>query len=269
MPRQESMVTPPVRGASRTSDFAWPINTLQAVGSVAIGTTFTSRQGVGFSTEGQITGFGVPPAGSGYTTYRGRVCHKQTGSGTSGGFWTSDTLNIQFPTLATSIGGNYIDDFRCWRMLAIYAIDSAGIGSGDVGLEVGPRNNYTMISALGAGIRLGPTAAGAISLQIRTTAGAALAVDTVAANVDVADWNAYEMRFIGATSTTDAAFKAFVNGRQIGGAFTFGAGTVLPTFFNGTTIGYQIGMGNRGATAVYIAQCGLQISASATEAGLL
>jgi hypothetical protein len=268
--RTETVITPPIRGAARTLDISYPSPQIQAIGNLSQGIQWLNRQGVTTWDVGTVTGFGAPPAGSGWDVYRGRMAHKQTGNGVSGGFYqTASGLAINFPTALTSIGGAYNDDYRCWRIVGFLAFDGSGLGAGDIGLEVLPSGgNYDFITALTLGYRLAPTAAGAISVQVRQTGGGALTVNQVVANVDVNDWHAYEMRFIGATATTDGVFKVLIDNVPLA-QFSYGAGTLLPGFANGAAVGYTIGNGNRGAAAVYIANGGLQVSASATEQGLL
>lgn len=271
MPRLETVITPPVRGAARTLDMAYPSPQLQAEGNLAVGIQWINRQGVTTWDTGTVTGFGVPPAGSGWTMYRGRMAHKQTGSGTSGGFYqtAANGFAMNFATTRASVGGAFTDDTRCWRVLGILAFDSAaGLGSGDIGLEVTPNGNYDFVVGLTLGFRLAATAAGAVSLQIRQNTGGALTANQVVGNVDVNDWHAYEMRFIGATATTEGLFKALLDGQPVA-QFSYGAGTILPGFANGALVGLSIAQGNRGAGATYIAQCGIQVAASATEPGLL
>jgi hypothetical protein len=168
-----------------------------------------------------------------------------------------------------STGGTFQDDINCWRVVAILAFNGASLGSGDIGLEVGAgmSTTYSIITALNPGFRLAPTAAGQISFQVRQNGGGGLTVNQVVANVDVNDWHCYELRFIGATATTNAAAKAFVDGVQVASQL-WGPGTLLPAFGNGTSIGYGIGVGNRGADTTYIAKMGLQVSGAATEAAL-
>lgn len=246
---------------------SYPAQQLFAEGTNTPGIQWMNRQGVTTWDHGTITGFGVPPAGSGWTLYRGRVAFKQTGSGTSGGFYkTGSNFAMYFPQ--TRVGGAYDDDTRCWRVLGLFAFDGAGLGAGDIGLEVGPPANYDFVTGLTAGYRLAPTAAGAISVQVRQTGGAGLTVNQVVAAVDVNDWHAYEMRFIGGDGRTDGSFKAFIDGVQVF-ASGYGAGTLLPSWANGTALGYQIAQGNRGAAATYLALDGLQVAAATTEPGLL
>lgn len=268
-PRIESVVSPPVRGAGRSFDISYPSPQLENNGNLAQGLEWINRQGISIFGQGTVTGFGIPPAGSGWTTYRGRFAHRQTGSGTSGGFYkTGSNFDMYFPQTRASIGGNFNDDFRCWRVLGILAFDGSALGAGDIGIEVSPPANYDMIVGLTPGYRVAPTAAGAISFQVRQTSGAAFTVNQVVANVDVNDWHAYELRFIGATATADGVCKCFIDG-ILKASFNYGVGTLLPSWANGGAIGYQLSNGNRGAASVYICKNGLQVAASATEQGLL
>lgn len=271
MPR-ETVINPPLHGAARTLATGMPSPQTQTVGDVAQGINWIDRQAFLFQDRGTYANFGVPPAGTGWDLYRGRVAFKQTGSGTSGGFYTTGSdFAIYFPQNGpNAIGGDFQDDLLCWRVLAVLAFDGSSLGSGDIGLEVGAAmsTNYNIITALSPGFRLAPTAAGQISFQVRQNGGGGLTVNQVVANVDVNDWHIYEMRFIGATAKQDAIVKAYVDGVQLASQ-SWGAGTLLPSWGNGASLGYGIGIGNRGAAATYVAKMGLQVSAAATEPGLL
>lgn len=267
MPRDVA-ISPPIRGAARTLDWTYPSPQIQAAGTVAVGIQWINRQGLAILDTGTVTGFGIPPAGSGWTLYKGRMAHRQTGSGTSGGFYrTGGDFAIYFPTLAEQAKFN--DDFRCWRIVAIMAFD-LGLGSGDTGLEISPSGfNYDIVVGTPPGFRIAPFSPTEIGLQVRQNGGGAFTVNqVVASGLDITEWNAYEIRFIGATRDADASMQAFVNGRRVA-SFSWGAGTLLPGFANGTGLGYMIGVGNRGATGTYIAQCGLQVSAAASAQGLV
>lgn len=266
--RLESLISPPIRGAARTQDTSYPSMQTQTVGDVSVGINFIDRQQLLNQDRGTTTNFGVQPAGSGWDLYRGRVTNKITGSGTSGGFYlTGSEWAIYFPQ--NKVGGNFQNDMRCWRVVAILAYDSTGLGAGDSGLEIGPALNYDMVTGTPPGFRLGPFAPGSIGVQVRQNGGGAFTINqAVAAVADVADFHAYEMRFIGATDKLDAVFKCFVDGTQVFAA-SWGAGTLLPNWANGASLGYMVGIGNRGGNAAFIPKLGLQIASAATEDGLL
>jgi hypothetical protein len=265
--KQESLISPPIAGAARSLDFAYPSPQIQSVGNLSVGIQWINRQSLTTWDMGTTTGFGVPPAGAGWQMYKGRVAHRQTGSGTSGGFYmTGGPFAIYFPQERQ--GGAFVDDFACWRIAATLAFD-AGLGAGDTGLEIGPAINYDMVTGTPPGFRLGPSGPATIALQVRQNGGGALTVNQdVVAGIDTTDWHVYELRFIGATERNDAVLRALVDGVRVA-AFNWGAGTLLPNWGNGASLGYMIGVGNRGATGTYIAQCGLQVAAASSEAGLL
>ena len=261
--------TPPVRGAGRTVDITWPAPNLQTNGTISIGITYLDRQGIGTGDRGTLSSFGVQPAGSGWTLYRGRVANKITGSGTSGSWHTGgDTFYFPQNRLSTL----FQDDLCCWRITSICAVDtSAGVGTGDPGgLEVGSNNAFNLRASLAnPGYRLGPTSATQISCQVRQNGGAAFSIDQVVATVaDVADWHMYEMRFIGATNARDGIFRCFVDGVQVFSA-SYGAGTLLPSWGNGAILGYTWATGNRASTATYHPMNAIQVSAATSEAALL
>jgi hypothetical protein len=265
MPR-ETVINPPLKGAARTIDMAYPAPQSFPAGA-GLGIQWFNRQGFTPWDMGTTTSFGAPPAGSGTILYRGRVAIRVTGSGTSGGFYSlGGNLNINFPQDQLTAAFN--DDVACWRVMAILAYD-AGLGSGDTGLEVGANINYDVIAATSPGFRLGPSGPTSAAFQVRQNGGGALTINqTVSTTIDTTDWNAYELRFIGATDKRPGLVKAFLNGAQVSQA-SWGPGTVLPGWANGAQVGYRVCIGNRGATGVYIPLVGLQLSAAATEDGLL
>jgi hypothetical protein len=131
------------------------------------------------------------------------------------------------------------------------------------------QGNYSILAATFPGFRVGPGSGSTIVFQVRQTDGGLLTINnTVASGLDTTNWNAYEIRFIGATPTTEAVVKVLVNGVQVAQAL-YGAGTLLPGFLRGTSAGYGIGVGNRGATGSYVPLCGVQIAAAPTESALL
>jgi hypothetical protein len=267
MPRLEQTISPIIRGAGRSLDMSYPAPQIQVEGNNAIGIEWTNRQAYTIWDMGTVTGFGAPPAGSGWKMYKGRIAHRQTGDGVSGGFYlTGSNFTITFGQNKSGAGA-YADDFRCWRVTLIAAFDG-GVGTGDTGLEIGPALNYDIRTGTPPGFRLGPGSAANTLLQIRRNGGGAFTVDQQVAALDVTEWHMYEMRFIGATDKNDAIFRAFVDGAQVA-SFSWGAGTLLPFFANGSSFGYMIGVGNRGTSGVYTAMNGLSVQAAPTEAALL
>lgn len=268
MARIETTISKQPAGAQRTMDFYFPSNQLYTVGTTSIGNTWNDRQATIQYGMGTVTGIGAPPAGSGWTTYRGRIAHKQTASAGTGGFFASDSnFGIHFPQLKSGLGGLFQDDFRCWRIVLVAAYDHGILNNTDLGLEVGPGFNYNILVTPNSGLAVRPssnTTAGVVA----STGGAPTIQQDVATGLDVADWNAYEMRIIGATLTTDAIWKVFINGVHVfEESWTGGR---LPTMASGASLGYSVGVGNRGATtAAYTAIAGLHVSAAATEEGLL
>lgn len=277
--RAEAAVSPTSRGGGRTLDFSYPHNALIVPGTVGMGTTWINRQAYGTYVMGSEAGIGAPPAGSGWTTYKGRVCYKQTGSTgpQTGGFYQTGAgpFAIYFPTLRQG-SSTYNEDFRCWRVAAIIAVDAV-TASADSGLEIGPNVQHDFLSGTPAGFRVGPsgTSTALARVSARQTAGLAITIDQTFATVggiaiDVTDWHCYEMRFIGATSSRDGVFKALIDGNVVLSA-NWGAGTLLNTdFTGGGQVGYRITVGNRGIVgSTYLAMCGLTVAAAATEAALL
>jgi hypothetical protein len=199
--------------------------------------------------------------------YKGRQAYKQTGDGTSGGYYTTTSaFTMYFPQDRQPVA--FQEDALCYRVTAIVAYD-LGIGSGDVGLEVGASNNYNIITASAPGFQMAPVSATHFGVRVRQNGGGPLTVDKVIPIVvDIREWNMLEFRFLGATVFNPAAFKAFLNGVPVA-SYAWGPGTLLPAWANGTVTGYSIAVGNRGAVATYIASCGLAVASASTEAGLL
>lgn len=272
MARTETVVTPTPKGAGRSLDWMFPANILQ-VFTNALGNTWINRQGTILTTMGSNTGFGVPPAGSGWTVFKGRIAHRQTAGGGGGGFFKTDgSFGLSFPQTKDAAGANYLDDFRCWRLVYIAAYDASISGfqlASDGCLEVGAGFNFDVITGVNDGLGIRPTGNGSVGVFARKGGALTINQNVVTSGVDTRDYNAYEMRLIGATPTLEAVWKCFLNGRPVFSA-SWGAGTLLPTLANGASLAYSIGLGNRGlADSVYTAMNGLHVIAAATEDALI
>lgn len=270
--RVETTISQPPRGGGRSLDLTYPDNVSRIPGTVGMGTSWINRQAYSAVAIGTETGFGVPPAGTGWTTYRGRVCYKQMGQNLpgAGGFFSTGGGNfaIYFPTLRQG-ASVYSEDFRCWRVTLICAIDTI-TATGGCGLEVGPNNALDIRTGAAVGFALGPSqvAQNRANLLIKQT-GVGITVNQEIAIGDSFDYNMYEMRFIGATATKDGIFKAFINGTQVFSG-NWGAGTQFCNLIEAGAGGFRVSTGNRNQNgATYTAQCGLTISAGPTEASLL
>lgn len=268
---RESVINPPTRGAGRTVDVCYPAPQNQPLGGVTASSTALNRQNYQIFTWGTLTSFGAPPAPQ-WVLYRGRIAYHFTGNGAAGGFWSTNNISpdflITFPQTRLTVPVN--DDCLNWRIVAILAYD-AGLGAGDTGLEVGSgmQGQYNLVSSVLPGFRVGPSGPNSAVFQVKQNNGGALTINqTISTTLDTTDYNAYELRFIGATDKRDALVKCFLNGIQVAQA-SYGAGTLLPPFLNGAAMGFGIGIGNRGATGAYVPLCGLQVAAAATEDALL
>lgn len=270
--RQEVVIQPSPRGAARTLDASFPSFVLQTLTNTTLGGNFISRQ-----TQIQFNLGANTSAGGGSTSqwvyHNGRVCYRWSGTGLSSNYWTSGVAGgsfaISFPTLKSGVGGTFQDDYRCWRIMMTLAVDAGFSTTGDNGLDVGPQNDFNVVVAAVDGIAFRPTSN--TSFGVRIKQGHVITFDAdVATDVDVTLFNTIELRIIGATATTDAVVKAYVNNVQRQ-AWAFGAGTVLPNLVDGGGggIGWNIGVGNRGSPAIYLPMGGLRIIAAATEDGLL
>lgn len=265
MARQDSIVSAPTRGAARTLDASMPSGRLQTLTNSSLGFTFIDRQTI-LSTD---MGANVSNGGTSQWTYHnGRVCYRWSGTGLQANYYVSDsTFGISFPMLKSGYGGQFQDDYRCWRIMMTLAVDTGFITTGDNGLTLGPAVDFNTVVAANDGLCFRPTSNTSFGVFIRQSGAITFNAD-VATNVDVTQFNTIEFRIIGATNTTDASLKAFVNGVQRQ-TWSWGAGSILPTFVNGTQLGWNVGCGNRGSPAIYLASGGLRVIAAATEAGLL
>lgn len=270
--RIETTISQPPRGGGRVLDISYPDNRSIVPGSSGMGQTWINRQAYGTYTEGSESGFGVPPAGSGWTIYRGRIAHKQNGLNLPTGGATYSTgggsFAIYFPTLRQG-ASVYSEDFRCWRVALICAIDTV-TATGGSGLEVGPNNNLDIRTGASVGFALGPSqiAQNRANLLVKQV-GVGITVNQEIVIADSFDYNCYEMRFIGATATKDAIFKAFVNGTQVFAA-NWGVGSLLPDLIAAGFGGFRVSTGNRNQNgSTYTPLVGLSIAAGPTEASLI
>lgn len=270
MARTEVVIQPSPRGAARTLDASFPSFILQTLTNAALGGNFISRQ-----TQIQFNLGANTSAGGGSTSQwvynKGRVCYRWSGTGLSANYWTSGAAGgsfaISFPMLRSGVGGTFQDDYRCWRIMMTLAVDAGFLTTGDNGLTLGPASDFNVVVAANDGLCFRPTSNSTYGVFIRQGGAVTFNAD-VATGLDVTLFNTVEFRIIGATATTDAVVKAYVNNVQRQ-SWAFGAGTILPGFANGASIGWNLGVGNRGSPAIYLPMGGLRIIAAATEDGLL
>jgi hypothetical protein len=204
-----------------------------------------------------------------YQYYRGRVAYRFGETGATADWATTQTnFRLAFPI--TKPVTTYQDDFRCWQFTFIGAWTTGGT---EAGLEIGPGVvNMAMFTTLNDGVGILMRAANQVNVCVRQsgvlTADTAIASTAInGASYDIADWHVYQIRIIGATPSTDAQLKVLSDGivRQ---TFSWGAGTILPSMAQGTGLGWSVSIGSR-LGDWYLAQTGMNISAAATEAGLL
>ena len=265
MARQDSIVSAPTRGAARTLDASFPSLVLQTQTNTALGSNFISRQTQIQFNEGANTSSGGT---SQWVYHNGRVCYRWSGNGLQTNYWKSDaTFTIAFPMLASGVGGIFQDDYRCWRIMATLAADNGFNNSADNGLVIGPVTDFNTVVAVNDGVCFRPLTLTSWGVFIRQN-NVVTFDQAVASNTDVTQFNTVEFRIIGATSTTDASLKAYYNGVKVQ-TWSWGAGSILPGFANGISLGWNMALGNRGATAMYMPMAGCRVIAAATEAGLL
>lgn len=249
MSRLESVVSPLVPGAGRKFSYTWGVFGATSSGSDPIGTRTNARPGSVADVLWTMTVTGAPPVTRGITTTNGRVAERMT-SNTGTGYEAYPQNNTRFTMAFQTVKGtanlSNVDDFFCWSVSAVLAWNAIpGAITGDTGLVIGvgvTGLNPTRGRIRGGsrmGIELGPSNTGALSLIVRQVDGGPLTFDQLTpTQPDLTQFNRYELRLVGPTSSTEAQLKVFVNNVQQF-ALPWGAGTVLPD----QTAGVGVGMG--------------------------
>ncbi len=269
MGRLENVVSPIPQGASRTCNFSYPPSQIAVSGTTAIGQNLVNRQGTPWQNFFSVGSGGGGGSTTGYTHYRGRPCFRfgDTAPASAADF-AFTTTNLRFAWPQTKPPANFQDDFACWQVTMLAAIANGGT---ETGFEIGPALQLNIQLAANDGIGFISRAANSMSIIARQ--GGALTIDQQIANTtlngasfDLADWHVYTLRLIGATAASEASAKVIVDGLPVT-SFNWGAGTLLPGQASGTALAYNLSVGSR-AGDMYLAVCGLSLSAAATEQGL-
>lgn len=267
MPIRETTITPAPPGDGRALDVVYPIPEFLTVGvNVDPPGPMMARQG--FVTNAgymNVLGAGIPPTPRGPAVYGGRVAWKVTADGGSAEVMTV-SANLNFTVNATVGGAPHQGDYACWRVLAILAF-GASPALGDFGLELTLDGNQGNMSTAGVrGMALAPQGAGQVNFQARRSDVAPIAPftvnDVMPAVLDTTEYNAYELRLVPATDTTQGFVRVLINNRQQ---------AVYP--FDGATLPdggvWTVNLCNRGGSQLYVPIAGLRISAGPTEAATL
>lgn len=239
--------------------------------------------GVPSSSFYTLTVSGVPPTPRGITAYNGRACLQMTSNAVGNGYTIipnfggiNRPLTMPFQEVKGPANLSGVDDFACWSVSAILAYDAIpGAVTGDLGLTVGPGTATTIKVSTFPGIQFGPSDVGVLSLYVRqTNGGAATYNQPVSVQPDLTQFNRYEIRIVGPTSTAEAQIKCFLNNVLVA-QLAYGAGTLLPSqrFAVASNMGFTPGLVNRDAVPgstvrMYVPYYGLVVCAAPTEAML-
>lgn len=188
------------RGAGRTREAIFPVND-------ALLTTNTQPSGTMLSRFGVIDTLAVAGQSPGATAileYKGRAAYKF--SAVTG---RTALLGPYMNFAMFKGGGAFKGDLACWRAKAIMAFEPSG--GGDLGLMI-TRDGGTSVLTNPAtdGFTLRADATGAVTFYSKI-GGATLISDACPAQIDIAEWNCYEFRMIGATDIADAQLKVLIN----------------------------------------------------------
>jgi hypothetical protein len=223
-------------GAGRTLDAVFPGNDTLGQNGAAypLAQTARGRPGVGqiyagYSQSQSVTGTGAVRYATG-TGWNGRGAI-QLFPGAAGTAKLATGFSVN-PALGAAAVNSYVSDpMSCYRLLAIM---SFGAGNSVAGaLETSwvwsaPAAGNTTLRGGASGFGFIQTAVGTVSFARRAGSGGGggLLTETPALVSDAAgilNWHAYEIRIIGATSTTNAQLKAFIDGTQVNLAGVNGA----------------------------------------------
>lgn len=171
-----------------------------------------------------------------------------------------------------------IDQLGAYRaiMIASFVNPAGAIGAAvDNGLELCTAGGVTIDDGLilqkgtpGLAFRINNT--NSVEAVIRATqAGALVNVPLLngASGFNPGDWNAYEIRLIGAQGSREAQAKWFINGQLVLSRFWSGAATMPET--NANYAGFKVNIASTGGTQFGFTAAQLDWHGSTTEAGLL
>lgn len=172
-------------------------------------------------------------------------------------------------------GGQVTADFQCWSIRATLSFDISAATGQDCGITVLPGNNGDMNVTSLAGVQLRVSDANQVKFQARRVNAGALTVDeTVSASLtpDLADFNTFEVRAIGARSNRDAYVQGFINGIPVTQKYNWDNASALLPLFNASGGGFNFfnaGISNKTSGNVphlYVLE--MVLSAGRTESDL-
>lgn len=212
-----------------------PIGSLRQGGRTSIDTTFTQGRGAGRSaeyvfpiTKGFQTG---SDAGLEALARYSQVHSVHVGAGQAPGFTVTEYYKgrIAFKSVAVTGlqattgphvmfakykgGAAHKGDFANWRVKAILAFNP--IGGGDLGLALGAENIGALFMDSHAGFTLRPNLDGTVTFYAKKVEHGAITIsDVCPIALNVAEWNCYEFRMLGATNDTDAQLRVIINNQE-------------------------------------------------------
>lgn len=243
--RLDTNTSPVTPGAGRRYSFTWGLwGQPSLLSDPNQANTITQRPG-GITSQSYwtTTVTGAPPTPRGSIAYAGRLAWAMTSDAATGYVTGPSFITIDRPFVMAfqEVKGpanlSNIDDFACWSVSAILAYDAIpGAITGDLGLTLGTgtRSNIRGASQF-AGIEVGPSNTGVMSVFIRQTDGGAVTYNQpTVTQPDQTQWNRYEIRIVGPTSSAEAQIKVFIN-NVLQVALPYGAGSLLPSQILGGT----------------------------------
>lgn len=250
-------------GSGRFIDILWPNNFATTQGIERLG----NGAGAAVMASNGTVGAGV--------LYKGRWSLPLPFSAvTATGLSWSSAFKLSPPVEKGSGNLLGLDDVGCFRVMVIQAFTGPVTAVGslmDVGFQLLPGAGMQgMVKDTWNGMGFFYTGPNAINYRVRKTkASAPYDYDAVIPNIITADWNAYEIRYVGPSSVADGVMKAYVNGILVA-SHAYGAGTILPQpVTTAPTYGFLpvVWNGINGATTAPVAQ--VRVIAGPTEASLL
>jgi hypothetical protein len=238
------------RGAGRIFDLTYPIPAFNFASNGAPGTSI-SRQGFAL---GNLGGLGQDPGVSTTAYYRGRVAYRFTAATGRAAimmpFFKPNNLNE---------GPQESGDFHCWRVKLIVAYSA--IGAGDLGMWLVHAGDTSFRSGTGPGMSIAPVGANAVKFLARQAVSLFYNVDdSIVYDLDTADYNSYELRFISGSDFLPAFVRVLINGYEV----------ARYEYDEGLPVGpYQVLIGSALGGECYIPMCGFNMAAARDEASLL
>lgn len=281
----ETIVPAPIPGAGRMLDVTWPgILSLRPGNGTNIGAlgSFT-RQGsqapINNTTAQSATGVASSIQWGTGTGYFGRsACLFKPGTGAPGlgAAQSMDPMVItpSFAPAANQSDASDTDDFRCFRLFAVMSFQPQPSYAGDTGFTCVALNAGNMdLTTSAKGFGICQKAANQVSFIMAPALAGGLTINTPIFTGDVAVWRTYELRVLGATPSSNAKVKVFVNGTQVVQFDWVNDGFPDPLHSNGS-YGFQTyivahGGGVGGAGAAGLALDHIRFIVGPTEASLL